>query len=115
MPKAKGKARVNSKHNRRVKNLVMVTSLSAVVLIASTYAWFVGLQAVNVSPFEIEIAAADSLELSINGEQWTETLTLTRENVVDTTSGPSTDKVNQVAYKNNTNRQLLIQCRKEEI
>lgn len=54
MPKAKGKARVNSKHNRRVKNLVMVTSLSAVVLIASTYAWFVGLQAVNVSPFEIE-------------------------------------------------------------
>ena len=103
MPKAKGKARVNSKHNRRVKNLVMVTSLSAVVLIASTYAWFVGLQAVNVSPFEIEIAAADSLELSINGEQWTETLTLTRENVVDTTSGPSTDKVNQVAYKNNTN------------
>ena len=103
MPKAKGRARVNSKHNRRVKNLVMVTSLSAVVLIASTYAWFVGLQAVNVSPFEIEIAAADSLELSINGSQWTETLTLTRENVIDTTSGPSTDKVNQIADKGNTN------------
>ena len=103
MPKAKRKARVNSKHNRRIKNLVMITSLSAVVLIASTYAWFVGLQAVNVTPFEIEIAAADSLELSLNGEQWSETLTLTRENVINTSSGPSTDKVAQVAYKNNTN------------
>ena len=103
MPKANSKARLNSRHNRRIKNLVMVTSLSAVVLIASTYAWFVGLQAVNVSPFEIEIAAADSLELSINGSEWSETLTLTRENVINTTSGPSGDKVNQIAYKDNTN------------
>jgi hypothetical protein len=103
MPKAKRNARANARHNRRVKNLVMVTSLSAVVLIASTYAWFVGLQAVNVTPFEIEIAAADSLELSINGEEWSETLTLTRENVINTEDGPSGDKVNQIAYENNTN------------
>ena len=37
-----------AKRNRRTRNLVMVTSLSAVVLIASTYAWFTGLQSVSV-------------------------------------------------------------------
>ena len=63
-----------AKRNRRTRNLVMVTSLSAVVLIASTYAWFTGLQSVSVEPFTVEISSADSLELSLNGEQWSDTL-----------------------------------------
>ena len=99
-----------AKRNRRTRNLVMVTSLSAVVLIASTYAWFTGLQSVSVEPFTVEISSADSLELSLNGEQWSDTLTLTKENILNKEENLGTDKVAQKAYKTNTNNWPINQA-----
>ena len=98
-----------AKRNRRTRNLVMVTSLSAVVLIASTYAWFTGLQSVSVEPFTVEISSADSLELSLNGEQWSDTLTLTKENILNK-GEIGLDKVAQKAYKTNTNNWPINQA-----
>ena len=98
-----------AKRNRRTRNLVMVTSLSAVVLIASTYAWFTGLQSVSVEPFTVEISSADSLELSLNGEQWSDTLTLTKDNILNT-GELGADKVAQKAYKTNTNNWPINQA-----
>ena len=98
-----------AKRNRRTRNLVMVTSLSAVVLIASTYAWFTGLQSVSVEPFTVEISSADSLELSLNGEQWSDTLTLTKENILNK-GDLGQDKVAQKAYKTNTNNWPINQA-----
>ena len=66
-------------HLNRVKKLAVFSGLSALLLATSTYAWFTGLQDVNVSPFEVEIAAADSLELSLNGKDWSSTLTFTKD------------------------------------
>ena len=99
-----------AKRNRRTRNLVMVTSLSAVVLIASTYAWFTGLQSVSVEPFTVEISSADSLELSLNGEQWSDTLTLTKENILNKEENLGADKVAQKAYKTNTNNWPINQA-----
>ena len=98
-----------AKRNRRTRNLVMVTSLSAVVLIASTYAWFTGLQSVSVEPFTVEISSADSLELSLNGELWSDTLTLTKENILNK-GEIGLNKVAQKAYKNNTNNWPINQA-----
>ena len=98
-----------AKRNRRTRNLVMVTSLSAVVLIASTYAWFTGLQSVSVEPFTVEISSADSLELSLNGELWSDTLTLTKENILNK-GEIGLDKVAQKAYKTNTNNWPINQA-----
>ncbi len=67
-------------HLNRVKKLAVFSGLTALLLATSTYAWFTGLQDVNVSPFEVEIAAADSLELSLNGTDWSSTLTFTKDN-----------------------------------
>lgn len=67
-------------HLKRVKKLAVFSGLTALLLATSTYAWFTGLQDVNVSPFEVEIAAADSLELSLNGKDWDSTLTFTKDN-----------------------------------
>ena len=67
-------------HLNRVKKLAVFSGLTALLLATSTYAWFTGLQDVNVSPFEVEIAAADSLELSLNGQTWSKTLTFTKDN-----------------------------------
>ena len=68
-------------HLKRVKKLAMFSGLTALLLATSTYAWFTGLQDVNVSPFEVEIAAADSLELSLDGEKWDTTLTFTKDDL----------------------------------
>ena len=42
-------AKRNKKQTRKIRNLVMLCSLCAVVLTVSTYAWFVGMKTVNVS------------------------------------------------------------------
>jgi hypothetical protein len=81
----------NKRKIKRTRNLIAVTALTAIVLGVSTYAWFVGMRTVNVSTFDIEIAVTESLELSLDGENWSPTLTFTK------------DTIGNLAYENNTN------------
>ncbi|MDD3048659.1 MAG: hypothetical protein PHQ89_01545 [Bacilli bacterium] len=81
----------NKKRTKRIRNLVGLTSLTAVLLAASTYAWFIGMRTVNVSSFDVEIASTDSLLLSLNGADWDTTVAITQE-TFDTAS-----------YEGNTN------------
>ena len=37
----------NQKQDKRVKKLILSTGLFAVLLVASTYAWFIGMQSVH--------------------------------------------------------------------
>ena len=53
----------NKKSTRRTKNLVVICTLTAIILIVSTYAWFIGLRSVSVASFDVEIASTDSLLL----------------------------------------------------
>ncbi len=62
----------NAKQKRNVRNLAAVTTLTAIILIVSTYAWFIGLDEVKVENFTVTIAATDSLELSLDGANWTD-------------------------------------------
>ncbi|MDD3048660.1 MAG: DUF5011 domain-containing protein [Bacilli bacterium] len=75
----------NKRRTSRLKNLVVVSSLTAIVLAASTYAWFIGMRTVNVSSFDVEIASTDSLLLSLNGEDWDTTVSITQD-TIDTVS-----------------------------
>ncbi len=70
----------NKKLTGRVKNLVVICTLAAIVLSASTYAWFIGMRTVNVSSFDVEIASTDSLLLSLDGETWDTTVTISQLN-----------------------------------
>ena len=60
----------NGKKSRKIRKLIITCTLSAVVLIVSTYTWFIGMQTVSVNPFEIEIATTEGLFLSMDGENW---------------------------------------------
>ena len=71
----------NKKRNKRVKNLIVIFSLTAVILSVSTYAWFIGMRTVNVSSFDVEVAGTDSLLLSLDGSTWKTTIDLTKENL----------------------------------
>ena len=70
----------NSKHEKRVKKLIITCGLCAVILTASTYAWFVGMKTVNVSTFDVSVAAIDSLSLSLDGATWADTVEINSEN-----------------------------------
>ena len=63
-------AKRNKKQARKLRNLVMLCSLCAVVLTVSTYAWFIGMKTVNVTSFDIDIATTEGLFLSMDGVNW---------------------------------------------
>jgi len=81
----------DKRHRRRVRNLFFGFAFLAIFMAAATYAWFMGMQQVNVSLFEIEIAGTDSLALSLDGEVWDNVVTINKDNF------------NDVSYTNNTN------------
>ena len=81
------KTKRNNKHSKKVRNLVAICFLCAVVLSVSTYAWFIGMKTVNVSSFDVEIATTEGLFLSMNGKDWSYKL----------------DARNAEAYAENTN------------
>ncbi len=68
----------NQRRINRVRSLVILCVLTAIVLTVSTYAWFVGMRTVNVSSFDVEIAGTDSLALSLDGSTWNTTVTISQ-------------------------------------
>ncbi len=73
----------NSKRNRRIRNLVLICVLSALLLTVGTYAWFIGMQTVKVNSFEVKIASVDGLMLSMDGKSWSTTIDVASANQYD--------------------------------
>ena len=70
----------NKKHENRIKKLIVGCALCAVVLTVSTYAWFIGMKTVDVSSFDVKIAAIDGLSLSLDGSVWADTVSINEAN-----------------------------------
>ncbi len=68
----------NNKNIKRIRRLIIVTTLTAIAIATSTYAWFIGMRTVNVSSFDVEIASTDSLLLSLDGENWDTTVAISK-------------------------------------
>ena len=66
----------NTRHEKRLKRLIVTCLLCAIILTVSTYAWFIGMQTVSVDAFEINIASVDSLQLSLDGKTFSDKLTI---------------------------------------
>lgn len=64
----------NEKHSKKIRKLVTFCSLCAIILSVSTYAWFIGMKTVNIAKFEINIATTEGLYLSMDGKNWSYTL-----------------------------------------
>ena len=69
------------KHTFRVKRLIVFSALAAIILAVTTYAWFIGMRTVNVTDFEVEIAVADDLLLSLDGANWDTTLKIDKTTI----------------------------------
>ena len=85
----------DKKHVKRVRKLIILCLFCAIILGVSTYAWFIGMKTVNVSSFDVSIAAIDSLSLSLNGKDWSDTVTISKDNYNDVEG--------QTVYSGNTN------------
>ena len=64
----------NNKKSKRIRDLVAICSLCAILLSVSTYAWFIGMKTVNVAEFSVNIATTEGLFLSMDGKSWKYTL-----------------------------------------
>ena len=58
----------NNRHAKKIRNLVIICFMCAVIISTGTYAWFIGMKTVNVSSFDVEIATTEGLFLSMDGE-----------------------------------------------
>ncbi|NLM63403.1 MAG: DUF5011 domain-containing protein [Mollicutes bacterium] len=76
---------------KRIRSLIASSALIAILLMISTYAWFIGMRTVNVSSFDVQIASTESLLLSLDGVYW------------DTTVEISKDILDEVSYEGHTN------------
>ncbi len=60
----------SAKRKSNVKNLAIITTLTAIVLVVSTFAWFIALDEVAVNAFNVTMAPTEGLEFSIDGTTW---------------------------------------------
>ena len=87
-----------NKKKKRILHLAVIFTFTAIVFGTATYAWFIGMRTVNVTPFDVEIAATESLLLSLDGKTWDTTVAINSSNYSD----PGTAGTYTVA-KGNTN------------
>lgn len=60
----------NSKRKTNVKSSIMVLLLIAILLIASTYAWFTSNRTVTISSIDVNVAAQSGIQISVDGINW---------------------------------------------
>ena len=60
----------DNRRRKKIRNLIIVCFVCAIILGVGTYAWFIGMKTVNVSSFDIDIATTEGLFLSMDGEHW---------------------------------------------
>ena len=77
----------NNRRKKKIRNLIIICFICAIIVSVGTYAWFIGMKTVNVSSFDVEIATTEGLYLSMDGEHWSYQL----------------DAKNATAYTGNTN------------
>ena len=76
----------NTKHEKRLKRLVITCLLCAIILSVSTYAWVIGMKTVSVNAFEVNIKTTESLMLSLDGQNWSYELDV-NESKIDAYTG----------------------------
>ncbi len=73
-------ARKENRKKKRILHLALIFTFTAIVFGTATYAWFIGMRTVNVNPFEVQIAATEDLQLSLDGVNWSDVVTINSSN-----------------------------------
>ncbi len=97
-------ARKENKRKKRILNLAIIFTFTAIVFGSATYAWFIGMRTVNVNPFEVEIAATEDLQLSLDGINWSDTVSINKDNYKNPNAANASENDREHgSYRSNTN------------
>ena len=99
-------ARKERNKKKRVLHLAVIFTFTAIVFGTATYAWFIGMRTVNVNPFEVQIAATEDLQLSLDGVTWSDTVSINSSNYKNpaaTSLAENTLEAEGNPYSTNTN------------
>ena len=62
---------------RKASKLFISLGITSVILVVATYAWFIGTLQVTVTGIEIQINTKEGLTISLDGQSWANTVTVT--------------------------------------
>ena len=94
------------KSQKKTKFLLILIVLTAILSITATYAWFSTQKDVEISTLRLNIEVAESLEISLNGKEWANKITISdmRQLYGTAASGHQASKyVNAESGSGNTN------------
>ena len=66
---------VKKEKKRSLRAILLILLIVAVILIGSTYAWFISNNTAEVSTLSVKIETVEGLQISSNARDWTSTLT----------------------------------------
>ena len=95
-----------NKKKKRILHLALIVTFTAIVFGTATYAWFIGMRTVNVTPFEVQIASTDSLQLSLDGVNWSDVVSINGANFRNPAAADASENTLDAAgnpYSTNTN------------
>lgn len=95
-----------NKKRRKILHLALILTFTAVVFGTATYAWFIGMRTVNVTPFEVQVASTDSLQLSLDGVNWSDVVSINGANFRNPAAADASENTLDAVgnpYSTNTN------------
>ena len=82
---------------KRLRFLILIVAFIAVMLILSTYAWFSTQRSVTIANLTGNVQVAEGLEISLNGQAWTNSLDLSTLDIInDSYNGNKNIKPNEL-------------------
>lgn len=73
---------------KRLKKLWILLLLTCILAILSTYAWFSTQRAVEITGLNVNVDVAESMQISLDGENWTQSIAITDMNQLLGTADP---------------------------
>jgi predicted ribosomally synthesized peptide with SipW-like signal peptide len=65
----------NKKRRRKILLSLLLIAFTGVILTASTYAWFTANKTVTVNQIDVNVAASNGLQVSVDGITWKTVIT----------------------------------------
>ena len=92
------------KSQKRTKYLLLLLVLTAILSITATYAWFSTQRDVEITGMRLNVEVAESMQISLNGETWTQSITIEdMKQFYGTATGTNLHQAGVVGTDTNTN------------
>ena len=91
----------SQKSLRKIKLLLLLMILTTILAITATYAWFSSQRDVEITGMKINVEVAESMQISLDGEHWVQSIEIDNMRQFYGTYGVTT--THQAADDDNTN------------